>query len=279
MNDIYDIINNRSTCRSFTDEEIKDEILNKILHAACNTPSASGFQTYSIIKIKNSETKRSLSKLCRNQAFIEKAPVCLVFCIDYRRIMRINEVIPAPCGSKDNFMKFWMAVLDTAISAHTACLTAESESLNSVYIGNIVNSLDRVSDLLKLPKYVVPSIMLVLGHPKTKSKLSKKYGADVIVHDEFYKDMEIDDLMNAYEKKYEDWKMPNTDSVMNKIYETCLQLNGQQLAEQFKEYAVQNNKISPYQYWYGYYYIKQNGFLDYQGYINYMKKQGFEWLK
>mgnify|MGYP000995260426 CR=1 FL=1 len=168
MDNIYDIMNNRSSCRSFTDKEVTDETLDKILNVACKAPSSGGFQTYSIIKIRNEKTKSSLARLCRNQMFIEKAPVCLVFCIDYRRIKRINEVIPAPCDLTNNFMDFWMSVLDTAICAQTLCIAAEAENLKSVYIGNILNTIDQVSNLLKLPKYVCPSIMVVLGYPKNK---------------------------------------------------------------------------------------------------------------
>jgi len=278
MDNIYDIINNRSSCRNFTDEEIPDEVLQRILDAACKAPSGGGFQAYSIIKIKNQETKKSLAMLCRGQKFIEKAPVCLVFCIDYRRIKRINEVVPSPCDLTNNFMNFWMSVIDTAICAQTMCLAAEVEGLKSVFIANIINTLDIVSDLLRLPEYVCPSIMVVLGHPKNKSALSKKYNTRVTVHDEYYKDMDIDELLIEYEKKYEDWNMKPTENIVDKIYETCCKLQGKEFAEEFKDYVIKNNKVSPYEFWMGYYYLQQEGFLDLDGYIKYMKKQGFNWI-
>lgn len=278
MGNIYDIIENRASCRSFLDKQIPDEVLNKILNAACSAPSGGGFQTYSIIKVKNVMTKKSLANLCRGQNFIEKAPLCLVFCIDYRRVKRINEVIPAPCDVTNNFMEFWMAILDTAICAQTMCLAAEEEGLKSVYIGNIINTIDQVSDLLKLPKYVCPSIMVALGYPKNKSNLSKKYNLDVIIHDEEYNDMDIEELFNKYEEKYESWNMKPTNNMINKIYDTCYKLHGREFADKCKNSIIDNNKISSFQFWYGYYYLKQEGFLDLGGYIEYMKKQGFNWI-
>ncbi len=278
MDNIYDIINNRSSCRSFTNKEISEETLNRILNAACKAPTSGGFQNYSIIKITNEQTKGKLAKLCRNQMFIEKAPVCLVFCIDYRRIKRINEVIPAPCDLTNNFMDFWCLVLDTAISAQTLCIAAESENLQSVYIGNVINTIEEVSQLLKLPKYVCPSIMVVLGYPKNKTVLSKKYQTNVIVHDEEYKDMNIDNLVVEYDKKYEDWNMRLTNNLIEKICSTCLRNDGVEFAEKFKDYALKNNKISAYQFWFGYYYLNQEDFLDLEGYIKFMKKQGFNWI-
>lgn len=278
MLNIYDIMNNRSSCRSFTDREVTDETLDKVLSAACNAPSSGGFQNYSIIKIRNAENKHKLAGLCRNQMFIEKAPVCLIFCIDYRRIKRINEIIPAPCDLTNNFMDFWMSVLDTAICAQTLCIAAEAENLKSVYIGNIINTIDKVSDLLKLPEYVCPSIMVVLGYPKNNLKLSNKYDSRVIVHDEEYKDMDIESLLMAYEKKYADWNMKITNNLIDKIYDTCYTLYGKESAEKFKESALTNNKISPYQFWFGYYYLNYKEFLDLNGYINFMKRQEFNWI-
>lgn len=278
MPNIYDIMNNRSSCRSFTDKDVNDETLNKILNVACNAPSSGGFQNYSIIKIRNVETKNKLASLCRNQMFIEKAPVCLVFCIDYRRIKRINEIIPAPCNQINNFMDFWMSVIDTAICAQTLCIAAEEENLKSVYIGNIINTIDQVSDLLKLPEYVCPSIMVVLGYPKHDLKLSKKYDSEVIVHNEEYKDMDMDSLLKKYKKKYDDWNMRTSNNLIDKIYDTCFNLHDKEFAEKFEEYALKNKKISPYQFWFGYYYINQKEFLNLNGYIKFMKKQGFNWI-
>ncbi len=278
MISLYDVINNRASCRNFSDKGISDNVINKILNAACKAPSSGGFQKYSIIKVTKEETKHNLAKLCRGQSFIEKAPINIVFCIDYRRIKRINEVIPAPCDLTNSFMEFFMAIIDTAICAHTLCLAAEEEGLSSVYIGNIINTIDQVSDLLHLPQYVCPSIMVVLGYPKNKPKMSEKYNADVIVHDEEYKDMDIDDLVKQYENRYRNWNMKITDNIINKIYETCYKLNGKEFADECRNYIINEGIISSYQFWFGYYYLQQEEFLNLEGYINFMKKQGFNWI-
>jgi FMN reductase [NAD(P)H] len=279
MDELYNLINNRASCRSFLEKEIPDEVINKILNAACKSPSSGGFQKYSIIKVKKDETKAELAKLCRSQNFIKKAPVNLVFCIDFRRINRINEVIPAPCDEINQFSEFMIAIIDTAICAQTLCLAAEAEGLGSVYIGNIIYTMDQVSKVLKLPQYVLPSIMVTLGYPKNQNKLSEKYDLDVLVHDEEYMDMDIDELMNHYNSKYKNWNMKITDNFINKIYDTCYNLRGKEFADKCKEYIINNGKISSFQYWFGYYYLQHEDFLDFDKYINYMKKQGFNWLK
>lgn len=278
MCDLYDLMNNRTSCRSFLEKEIPNEVINKILDAACKSPSSGGFQKYSIIKVKKDETKVELSKLCRSQNFIARAPMNLVFCVDFRRIMRINEIIPAPCDMINQFSELMMAIIDTAICAQTLCLAAEAEGLGSVYIGNIIYTMDKVSKTLKLPKYVFPSIMVTLGYPKNQRKLSEKYDLNVLVHEEEYRDINIDELKKHYEDKYINWNKGITDNIINKIYDTCYSLRGKEFADKCKDYIINNRSISSFQYWFGYYYLQLEGFLDFEGYINYMKNQGFNWL-
>ena len=278
-NEILNIINNRASCRSFLEKEIPDDILNQILDAAIKAPSSSGFQAYSIIKVTNIDKKEKLVEYSRNQRFIAKAPVSLIFCIDYRRIKRINEVQPTPFDETNNFMNLWMTIIDTAISAQTLCLAAESFDLKSVYIGNILNMSDKVSELLKLPDYVLPSIMVTLGYPKNKVNVSRKYGRNVIVHDEEYHDMDISILLSEYRNKYSNWNMKPNEKFINKIYETAVKYHGPDYAEMCKKDILEKGYISPYQYWFGCYYLDEKDFMKFKEYQSFMESKGFNWMR
>jgi len=239
-NEVIDIINERRTCRSFESREIPDEIMDTLLNSACFSPSSGGFQQYSIIKVSSKDSLNKISKLCRNQTFIGKAPVSLVFCIDFRRIKKIQNFEDFPYNDEDSFKNFQMAVIDTALSAHNVCITAESLGIASVYIGNILNEISEITDILKLPKYVVPSIMITLGYPKTKGKDLGHYGSKVLVHNEEYKEYDSQAQYEEYKFKYKDWKM----------------------------------KVPPYTYWFGNYYSKDKGMTE-KEYVKYLKEQGF----
>ncbi len=278
-NEVFKIINDRASCRSFLEKEIPEDILNKVLDAACKAPSAGGFQSYSIIKVTDKKKKEILVDLSRGQKFIAKAPVSLVFCIDYRRIKRINEVQPSPFNETNNFMNLWMSILNTALSAHTLCMAAESLGLKSVYIGNILNRVDKVSELLNIPDFVCPSIMVTLGYPKSITKQPLKYSREVIVHDEEYKDIEVDKLIEVYKIKNKNWKMKNQEKWINKIYETALKYHGKEYAEKCKNDIIKKGYISTYQYWFGCYYLEEEGFMDFDDYVKFMKEKGFGWIK
>lgn len=278
-NDIFDIIKNRATCRSFMEKEIPEEIMNHLLNDACKSPSSGGFQTYSIIKITKLEKKQQLVKLCRNQKFIEKAPVSLIFCIDFRRVKRINEIEPSPFIETDTFANFWIGLIDAAISAQTLCLAAEAFGLKSVYVGNMVNTVDKVAELLNIPQYVCPAIMVTLGYPTSIPKLTRKYDNSILVHEEEYQDVDIDALMKAYKEKDGYQRIIATEKLVEKVYNTAKAYHGAEYAEKCKKYIQDKGIISTYQYWFGCYYLEDEGFLNKQGYIEFMEKQGFNWLK
>lgn len=277
MNDLLKMLDQRASCRSFLEKEIPEDILNQVLDAACSAPSGGNFQSYSIIKVKDKDKKLKLQEYSRDQKFIGKAPVNLVFCLDYRRIKRIIEVEPSPFNFTDQFKDLWMTIIDASISAHTACLAAESLSLKSIYIGNILNEAGKISTLLNLPDYVFPVIMVTLGYPKSPIKPPKKYGRNVLVHDEEYKDMDIDDLMEEYRKKNSNWKMKATDKFVDRLYNTALEYHSRDYAEKCRDYVLEKGTISPYQYWFGCYYLDDD-FLDNEEFFEEMRKKLFNWV-
>lgn len=277
--ELFKIIDNRASCRSFLDKEIPEDILDQILKAAVKAPSGGGFQNYSIIKVTSREKKEQLVKFSRDQKFIAKAPVSLVFCIDYRRIKRITEVQPAPFAETDSFTNMWMSVIDTAICAQTACLAAEALGLKSVFIGNILNVSDRVAELLKLPDYVLPSIMVTLGYPRSPAKTSKKYGINVLVHDEEYHDLDMDELLAEYREKYSGWNMKPNEKNTGTLYKTAVEYQGQAYAELCKKFVLEKASMSPYQYWFGCYYLDKEGFMGFREYQAFMEKKGFNWVR
>jgi len=58
-----------------------------------------------------------------------------------------------------------LGVVDTAMLAQNAITAAESLGLGGVYIGGIRNSIEAVTELLQLPKHVLPLFGLCLGWP------------------------------------------------------------------------------------------------------------------
>ena len=89
MNHTLEIINRRTSLRRYKDIPISEEHLDILLHSAMRAPTAGNMMLYSILVIRDQETKDILSKTCDNQPFIARAPVVLVFLADLQLIWEI----------------------------------------------------------------------------------------------------------------------------------------------------------------------------------------------
>ena len=103
MDSFYDLVARRASCRSFLPDPIPEDVLRRVLNAGCQSPNGGGFQTYSILCIEDPEKKEALAGLCRNQRFIARAPMNLVFCIDFHRMEQVLRIEPAPFGKPADF--------------------------------------------------------------------------------------------------------------------------------------------------------------------------------
>ena len=72
---VLEEIKSRHSVRNFSDKDVPDEILEKILEAARLAPSWVNVQPWQFIVIRNGETKQLLSKLAQ-----WTASCCQIFC-------------------------------------------------------------------------------------------------------------------------------------------------------------------------------------------------------
>lgn len=159
----------RASCRSFSDKKVSPDVLQLIFAAGVHAPTGGNLQPYSIIKIENDETKQKLAEM-GEQGIIGKAPVLLLFCIDWRRIERWAKLEVAPFTATSSFRHFWISFQDTIICAQNICTAADSLGLGSVYIGTILEFFTDIRDMFQLPKGIFPVVLLCLGYPKVKPR-------------------------------------------------------------------------------------------------------------
>jgi len=75
---IYDIISSRKSVRRFTDQDVPEEILDRMLKAAMLAPSARNLQEWRFVVVRSQETRELIIKESKAQAFVGTAPVLLV---------------------------------------------------------------------------------------------------------------------------------------------------------------------------------------------------------
>ena len=80
MNNILELIGNHQSIRKFTDKKIDDALIKEIIGNAQSASTSSFLQAYSVIRIKNTDSRNKLAYLCGEQEYIESAAEFLVFC-------------------------------------------------------------------------------------------------------------------------------------------------------------------------------------------------------
>ncbi|MBR5982629.1 MAG: nitroreductase family protein [Bacteroidales bacterium] len=183
--------------REYADKEIPEDVLNKVLNAASRASNTGNMQIYSIIVNTDMEMIAKLAPTHFCQPAITNAKAVLTFCADINRFKIWCKNRNAEAGF-DNFLTFMTAATDAIIAAQNACLEAESNGLGICYLGTVIYNADKIIEILKLPKGVVPVATVTMGYPKQQLPLTERLPLEAIVHRETYHDFSSADIDRIY---------------------------------------------------------------------------------
>mgnify|MGYP001447690276 CR=1 FL=1 len=160
---VFDIIKDRRSIRTYKDERIPKDKLEKLLEAARLAPSAANRQNWKFIVVENEEVKKQLVTACNNQAFVGTA----------------SNVI---AGIGDPAQK-WHQV-DLAIALEHIVLEAVELGLGTCWIGAFNE--DEVKKLLKIPQDKKVIALLTVGVPvESPAARPRKSLEEIVVYDEY----------------------------------------------------------------------------------------------
>jgi nitroreductase len=193
------ILNHRSI-RKYKSDPIDESLLNDILLAGTRASTTGNMQVYSIIVTTEQQIKNQLSPCHFNQSMVKQAPVILTFCADFNRFNKWCLQRNAKPGY-DNFLSFFTAAIDALLVAQNVCIAAEEEGLGICYLGTTTYTADKIIDILKLPKGVVPVTTVVLGYPDETPELTDRLPLVSVLHKEVYQDYSEGDIDQIYSAK------------------------------------------------------------------------------
>jgi nitroreductase len=193
------ILNHRSI-RKYKTTPIEESLLNEILFAGTRASTTGNMQLYSIIVTTNAEVKGQLAPCHFNQAMVTQAPVVLTFCADFNRFNKWCLQRNAQPGY-DNFLSFFTAAIDALLVAQNVCIAAEEKGLGICYLGTTTYTANRIIEILKLPKGVIPVTTVVLGYPDEAPGLTDRLPLPAILHREIYQDYSDGDIDQIYANK------------------------------------------------------------------------------
>ena len=142
------VINERYSVRKFSDKEIEQEKLDKILEAGRIAPTAVNFQPQRIYVIKSKENREKLKSICK---MTFDAPVILLACADMSK------------SWKSRYEEGYdSAEMDVSIVGTQMMLEAWNLDIGSCWV-RAFNS-NEVKKIFELPENIKPIFLLPIGY-------------------------------------------------------------------------------------------------------------------
>lgn len=193
-------LSTRRTIRQYSNQEVSQELLNRLLAEASRTQTMGNLQLYSVVVTRSDEMKQKLAPAHFNQPMVTQAPVVLTICADFNRTSTWARCRNAGHGY-DNFLSFINAATDALLYTQTLCNLMDEEGLGYCYLGTTVYQPQQIIDILELPRLTMPVATLTVGWPAEEPALSDRLPLESFVHEETYTDYLAMDIDKYYETK------------------------------------------------------------------------------
>ena len=170
-------IKGRRSIRSYTDEPVDRETINKIVEAASYAPSWKHTQTARYTVIDSKELKDKIAAECThtypgNGEIIKNAPVLVVVSFIKNRAGFERD------GSFSTSKEDRWEMFDSGVATEAFCLAAHSFGLGTVIMGLIDDS---TKDAIELPDNQDISCVICLGHPAESPVAPKRKPVEDLV--------------------------------------------------------------------------------------------------
>ncbi|MCL6606393.1 MAG: oxygen-insensitive NADPH nitroreductase [Paenibacillus sp.] len=190
MNNTLELLQKHTSVRSYANQPLTEEQREAIFKAANQTSSFSLLQAVSIIRITDPSLRKKVMQLSVNQPYIEEAAEFWIFCSDFNRNHKI-----APDVDIEYIEFLLIGSLDAGLMAQNALTAAESMGLGGVFIGGVKANINELSEVLHLPKYVIPLVGLCIGVPAgDKPAVKPRLPQSMVLFENQYQPLDRDQL-------------------------------------------------------------------------------------
>lgn len=213
MNEVIELLLKHRSIRKFTADPVPVAAVETIVRAAQMASTSSNVQAYSVISIQDPKLREQIMQMSGQQDYITQCPVFLVWCADLYRLSRAADK-HATCdgqGEKpperyaDTAEHLLVAAIDTALAAQNAAVAAESMGYGICYIGAVRNQIAQLSELLQLPKLVVPLFGMCIGVPDQAPLIRPRLPLEGILFTDRYQLERIEQGIERYDQVYSEY--------------------------------------------------------------------------
>ena len=167
--------------KKFKAEELPKEMLQEILKSVTQIHTAGGLEGFSVIVIREEETKKKLADYCGKLKAVVDAPVALLFCADASRLKTWTELRDVKFTLRGPHSFFW-AFADALRAATTAATAALAQGLGVRWVDQVINRLSDIRELAEAPKFCVPVTMLLVGLMAEEAEPAPRFVQRAVVH-------------------------------------------------------------------------------------------------
>ena len=161
--DAIDTILTRRSVRTYTKDDVPDDVTNKILESAVSAPSAGNQQPWHFIIICDREILDKIPDFHPNAKLLKGVQKAILICADL---------------NLEKYKGYWM--LDCSAAAQNMLLAARALGLGSCWLG-VYPREDRIKNLrkmLNIPDNVIPHSIIAIGYTDVKQeKVSRDFSS------------------------------------------------------------------------------------------------------
>ena len=158
--DALDAIISRRSIRKYTPDPVPDDLVQKILGAAMNAPSAGNQQSWQFIVVNERKSLDAIAEILPHGKMLNQAACAIVVCGDL---------------SHEKHKGYW--VQDCSAATQNMLLAAHALGLGAVWLGVYPREerMKGIAEFLKVPEQVVPFCVVSMGWPGEKVEPMRRY--------------------------------------------------------------------------------------------------------
>jgi nitroreductase len=148
--DVLQAIFTRRSIRRYSDKEIDNKTVDKIIHAGMYAPSAVNKQPWHFIVFEKKETCNAIMEIHKSAIMLAEAKKSILICFD--------ENLQHDDG---------YGLLDCSAAAQNMLLAAHAIGLGACWIGIYPrkNRMEGLRTIFRLPDNIIPLAVISLGYP------------------------------------------------------------------------------------------------------------------
>ena len=160
MNEIF----NRVSVRKFSEKEVSDKDITKLLKAGMSAPSSKNVKPWEFYVVKNKEVLEQLSAAAPNAKPCKNANVAIVVCGN--NSLELNDYID----------------INLSAATENILLEATSLGLGSVWLGIRPKEerVENVAKILDLPENISAFSLIAIGYPLGEIKKKERFDESII---------------------------------------------------------------------------------------------------